>query len=96
MGQHTGHAQEKLAAEVKKLLQAGVPNLASGNFHTFEACARTVPRALHSLRWKDSMAKLFTPFWRNPFCPLLQTDRMEIKSTRKQHRYPCFGKQATG
>lgn len=57
MEQHTGHAQEKLAAEVKKLLQAGVPNLASGNFHTFEAYARTVPRALHPLRWKDFMAK---------------------------------------
>ena len=57
MGQHTGHAQEKLAAEVIKLLQAGVPNLASGNFHTFEAYARTVPRALHPLRWKDFMAK---------------------------------------
>lgn len=71
MGQHTGHAQGKLAAEVKKLLQAGVPNLASGNFHRFDAYVRTVPRALHPLRWKDSMAKLIYPLLAKPLLPLI-------------------------
>ena len=72
MGQHTGHAQEKLAAEVKKLLQAGVPNLASGNFHTFEAYARTVPLGPSSFAVEGFYGKVIYPLWRNPFTPKLK------------------------
>ena len=76
MGQHTGHAQEKLAAEAKKLLQAGVPNLTSGNFHTFEAYARTVPSVLHPLRWKDFYGKVIYPLLAKPLLPLI-TNRQD-------------------